>query len=139
LYCDDCKTPAQKARERKARQHYRNSPEGRAQHCDEQARWRERQQQRERVGDRRSGANEGRLEIPSTVTLCARLPKETVDDPANAPRAVQQLEWLLVAWPELLVAAAQFLGSVLVCPGCERRGVVVRVVSLSDWNEEDER
>lgn len=74
-----------------------------------------------------------------TAALYARAGEETGDEPVHAPRTVEPLEWLLVAWPELLAAATWMLGSAVACPGCGRRGVVARVVSLDDWDEEDER
>lgn len=74
-----------------------------------------------------------------TVALNARAGEELADEPAHAPRSVEPLEWLLVAWPELLAAATWLLGSSVACPGCGRRGVVVRVVSMDAWDEEDER
>lgn len=137
LYCDDCRTPAQKERERRARKHYRNSPEGHEQHCDEQQRWRERQ--RERVGDRRLEVDEGQIEMLGNAAPYERAKEEPRDEPTQAHPTVEPLEWLLVAWPELLAAANKQLGLSVACPGCGRRGVVVRVVSLDDWDEEDER
>lgn len=137
LYCDPCVTPAQKEREKKARKHYRNSPEGLEQHRDEEEERRGRRQL-ERVGDRRLESVEGRVQMLPTAALYARAEEETGDVP-RALHTVEPLEWVLVAWPELLAAATWLLGSPVACPGCGRRGVVVRVVSRDDWSEEDER
>jgi hypothetical protein len=136
-YCDECVAPAQKERERKARKNYRSSPEGREQHNDEQERWRERQ--RERVGDRRLEADEGRVEMLGNAAPYERAEEEPGDEPIQAQPTVEPLEWVLVAWPELLAAANRQLGFSVACSGCGRRGVVVRVVPLADWDEEDER
>lgn len=136
LYCDDCRTPAQKERERRARKRYRDSPEGHEQHSDEQQRWRERQ--RERVGDRRLEVDEGQVEMVNAAPY-ERAEEEPGDEPTQPQPTVGQREWLLVAWPELLGVASTLLGATVACPCCGRRGVVVRVVSLGEWGEEDER
>lgn len=134
-YCDECAEPAKKERARKANKKYRGSPEGLEQHRDEQARWRERQQL-ERVGDRRLEPEEGQLQMLPTTAAYTRVGEEICDAPVSAE--AEKSEWLLVAWPELLAAATWWVGSQVSCPGCGRRGVVVRVVSLDDWREEDE-
>lgn len=142
-YCCDCATPAKKERERRARKRYRRSPEGLEQHRDQEAERRERQQL-ERVGDRRFEQATDRVQVLAPTAPYARAEKGPSDAPTSQPppiqpRSVEPLEWLLVAWPELLAAATQLLGSLVACPRCGRRGVVVRVVPLDGWDEEDER
>lgn len=136
-YCDDCATPAQKERERKARKTYRNSPEGIEQHRDEEEERRERRElELERVGDRRLEVAEGQLQTVSTAAPYTRTGEENRDEPDDSERG-EQVEWLLVAWPELLEQARGLLGTQVECPGCSRRGVVVRVVSRDDWRPKD--
>lgn len=43
------------------------------------------------------------------------------------------LEWVLVAWPELLAAAQGRQGSEATCPFCGRQGRVAQVVSVDEW------
>lgn len=130
-YCGDCATPAQKDRERKARKAYRESPEGIEQHRDEEAERRE----RERVGDRRLEVTEGQLQVASAVAPYTRTGEENRDEPGRGRG--EQVEWLVVAWPGLLEGASGLLGTEVECPGCSRRGFVVRVLSLDDWCPED--
>ena len=49
-----------------------------------------------------------------------------------APK-VATVEWVVVAWPGLLVAARKRLGTEATCPFCGRRGLIVRVVSIDEW------
>lgn len=133
-YCDDCAAPAQREREQKARKTYRDSAEGIEQHRDEEEERRERRQL-ESVGDRRLDVAEGQLQAVSTAVPYTRTGEENRDEPDR--ERGEQVEWLLVAWPELLEEARGLLGTQVDCPGCGRRGVVVRVVSLDDWRPED--
>jgi hypothetical protein len=128
LYCDvECSAGAKTERERRARKKYRDSPDGREQHRDEEARRRERQQLA-RVGDRRTEPTQGQLQRVATTAPIER----RVEEDRDAPRREQdeQVEWLVVAWPGLLGEAAQLLGELVECPCCGRRGAVVRVVGL---------
>jgi hypothetical protein len=130
LYCDEeCSAGAKTERERKARRKYRESPEGRAQHCDEEARRRERQQL-ERMGDRRTEPEGGQLQRVATTAALERRVEEKGDEPRREPG--EQLEWLVVAWPGLLREAAQLLDESVECPCCGRRGIVVRVVDFGN-------
>jgi hypothetical protein len=47
--------------------------------------------------------------------------------------ARDDLEWVLVAWPEVLATAEQLLGAQLVCPCCWRWGRVTEVLELAEW------
>ena len=88
------------------------------------------------MGDRRLDAAHSQIQAAPTAALYARAGEENRDVPANTK--AEQVQWLLVAWPELLEEATALLGAQVGCPGCGRRGVVVRVVSLDDWHEEDD-
>ncbi|MDQ3274988.1 MAG: hypothetical protein M3Q39_08165 [Actinomycetota bacterium] len=128
LYCgEECSSGAKRERERKARQKYRDSPEGREQHCDEEVRRRERRQLG-RVGDRRTEPEQGQLQRVATRAALERRVEEKRDELRGEPD--EQVEWLVVAWPGLLREAARLLGERVECPCCDRRGVVVRVVEL---------
>ncbi len=65
------------------------------------------------------------------------LPDERPEPPVFARPAEEQapVEWLLVAWPELLDAARQRQGTCAVCPFCGRRGRIERVVSVEEWRQ----
>jgi hypothetical protein len=135
LYCgEECSTGAREDRERRAHKKYRESPEGIEQHRDEEAERRERRQL-ERVGDRRCESEQGQLQTVATTAPYAR----GVEEKCDAPRREQdeRVEWLVVAWPGLLIRAAELLGRQVACPCCGRRGPVVRVVELDDWRAED--
>lgn len=133
-YCGEaCATEATEAREQRARKKYRDSPEGKAQHRDEEAERRGRRRV-ERVGDRRLEPAHGELQIVPTAALCERAVEEERDE---EPAEDKQVEWLLVVWPSLLAEAEEWLGTEVVCPGCARKGIVGRVVALDDWREED--
>jgi hypothetical protein len=49
------------------------------------------------------------------------------------------LGWVLVAWPELLAAANQRLGSETSCPFCRRQGRIVKVISVERWRRRSRR
>lgn len=135
LYCgEECAATAKEESIRKARKKYRDSPEGREQHRDEESERRERQQL-EPVGDRRLEPGHGQLQAVATAPY-ARADEEDRDG-ADADQA-ERVEWVLVAWPGVLTPAERLLGAQATCPWCGRRGVIVRVVSLDDWREEDE-
>lgn len=136
LYCgEECSAGAKQERERRARKKYRDCPEGREQHRDEEADRRERRQL-ERVGDRRTELEKSQLQRVATTAPFER----GVEEKRDAPRrdVGEWVEWILVAWPGLLTHAAQLLDTQVGCPCCGRRGTVVRVVELDDWREEDE-
>lgn len=61
--------------------------------------------------------------------------EESPDEPSS-PKAkpVEPVEWVVVAWPEVLEEAKRLLGTEVGCPGCGRRGVVAAVVSRDDWD-----
>jgi hypothetical protein len=135
LYCgEECSAGAKEDRERKARKKYRRSPDGIEQHRDEEAERRGRRHL-ERVGDRRTEPEKGQLETATTTAPCER-----VEESCNAPGQDEgeRVEWLLVAWPELLAEAAQLLGAQVECPCCGRRGPVARVLELDDWRSSED-
>lgn len=135
LYCgEECAADATEERERRARKKYRDSPEGREQHRDEEAERRERHRL-ERVGDRRLDAAEGELQIVAAVAPFACAVEEELNGPGEDRG--EGVEWLLVAWPGLLTEAEQWLGTQLGCPWCGRQATVVRVVGLDEWRGED--
>jgi hypothetical protein len=111
---------------KRAQKQYRKSPEGQEQHRDEERRRRERQ--REGVGDRRCGAEEGGIERLATAAAC-----QADEEPENEG---EELEWKLVAWPEVLARAWQLLGSQLECGCCGRRGRVMEVLALDEWRRQ---
>jgi len=136
LYCGEkCAAGATKEREQKARKKYSASPEGKEQHADEEAERRGRRQL-ERVGDRRLEVAQGQVQMVATTAPYALAVEEKRDEPGRDKG--EPVEWVLVAWPGLLLDAEQMLGTQVGCPWCGRRGTVVRVVSLDDWREEDE-
>lgn len=135
LYCsEECSAGATEDRERRARKKYRGSPEGVEQHRDEEADRRERRQL-ERVGDRRTEPEKGQLQTVTTTAPYVR----SVEEKRDAPRrdGGERMEWILVAWPGLLIHAAQLLDTQVACPCCGRRGTVVQVVELDEWRAED--
>ncbi len=133
-YCSEaCATEATEEREQRARKKYRDSPEGREQHRDEEIERRERRRL-ERVGDRRLEAAHGELQIVSAAAPFERAVEEKRDE---EPGTDNQVEWLLVVWPSLLAEAERWLGTEVACPGCARKGIVRRVVGLDDWREGD--
>jgi hypothetical protein len=133
-YCgEECAAAATEERVKKARQTYRDSPEGQEQHRDEEIERRKRRRL-ERVGDRRLEPAHGELQIVSAAAPFERAVEEKRDEEPGTDR---QLEWLLVVWPSLLTEAESWLGTEVACPGCARKGIVRRVVGLDDWREED--
>ena len=124
-YCsEECSLLAKRARARRARKKYRLSPEGRAQHRDEEAERRERRHA-ERVGDRRCPD-----ERVSVQVVAAQV---TVAEPADAPQRIDEVEWLLVVWPGLLAIAERWLGVRVACPVCGHHGRVARVIAWESW------
>ena len=111
----------------------------------------------ERVGDHRCHENSGELRVrpltaPHAVleTLDAALADpvvvphpavELVQLPPDAKRAAPAggLTWVLVAWPELLAAAKQRVGSEARCPFCRRQGRIIEVISLERWRRRSRR
>jgi hypothetical protein len=133
-YCGEaCANAASGDRVRKAQQNYRDSPEGRAQHRDEEVERRERHRLA-RVGDRRPEFESGELQIATTAVPSERAVEEERD---VEPGKDKRVEWLLVVWPGLLAEAQNWLGTELACPCCDRRGIVCQVVELVDWRPED--
>lgn len=61
--------------------------------------------------------------------------KAAVEEPADAR---DDVEWVLVAWPETLVAAEQLLGAQFGCPCCGRWGRVTKVLELAEWRRRRE-
>lgn len=136
LYCgEECSAGAKEDRERRARKKYRESPDGIEQHRDEEAERRERRQL-ERVGDRRTEPEKGQLQTVTTTAPYERGVEENCDAPGRDEG--ERVEWVLVAWPELVAEAAQLLGTQVECACCGRRGPVARVLELDDWRPEDE-
>jgi hypothetical protein len=117
-YCEACSGAARKERERKARQTYRSSKEGREQHRDEE----ERRREKIRMGDRRSNVEGHRLQMPRSESERADARSKSAD-------------WWIVAWPGLVAAAGRMLGTWVVCPSCGCHGRILRVISLDDWLE----
>jgi hypothetical protein len=159
LYCGvACSRSAREESVRRAHVKFndRDCEEGREVHRLEEADRRERRA-RERVGDHRLHDVIGRLKVPtsaahqaaveaSDATLVAPVgslnleaPKacgvsaepQAGDAPAPAPT-----EWILVAWPGLLLAARRRLGANASCPFCGRHGRIARVVSLDRWRRQ---
>jgi hypothetical protein len=136
-YCgESCATEAKEVRERKARKKYRASPEGQEQHRDEEAERRERHRQ-EAVGDRRLGPASCEVQRVASASPYAHAVEEGRGEPGEDEG--ERVEWVLVAWPGVLAAAGALLGAEVECPGCGRRGPVVRVVSLAEWRGEEGR
>ena len=126
-YCPECSPRAKEEREHKARRNYRDSPEGREQHRDEEDRRRKKVRELgRRVGDRRRATEMDGLRSPAT-TACERAVEEAVDVPEKEG---DRVEWVLVAWPGLLSAAAALLGAELECPFSGLVGRVVEVVDV---------
>lgn len=127
LYCLECSPIAKKEREQKARKKYRQSPEGREQHCDEE----DRRRQFGRVGDRRCAPEQGQVQLCATTAGYEVAVEEKSD-------ARPELEWVLVAWPGLLAIAEQMLGAQVRCPCCGRQGRVTEVLELDEWHRRRE-
>jgi hypothetical protein len=127
-YCFDCSPLARREREQRARRGYRKSKEGREQHRDEESRRRERLRG---VGDRRCAPEQGHVETRAMTAAYEAAVEEPVD-------ARDDLQWVLVAWPEVLAAAERLLGAQLVCPCCWRWGRVTEVLELAEWRRREE-
>lgn len=81
--------------------------------------------------ERASGPEEPRWAVcPSTVGEGAGGPALLGSSRSSR---VEWVEWILVAWPELLEAAQKRLGNWATCPFCGRRGRIVQVVSIDEW------
>lgn len=134
-YCGEaCATWAKGERERKARKTYRASLEGQEQHRDEEEERRARRRL-EAVGDRRLVLQSSEVQRVDPASPSVHAIEEGHSEPEEDKE--ERVEWVLVAWPGVLAAAAAMLGAEVECPGCGRRGPVVRVVSLADWHGED--
>ena len=85
------------------------------------------------------GVQEGKLAEPAMAAKCVAAEAPGVcAEPAIAvsPEGAQEakpVEWVLVAWPELLAAARRRLGAEASCPFCGRRGRIARVVCIEEW------
>ena len=79
-------------------------------------------------------APEARDEPQAESTLDSA-PEAGCEAQALAGPAEEQapVEWLLVAWPELLETARLRQGTWAVCPFCGRRGRIEQVVSVEEW------
>lgn len=118
-YCsDECASLARTACCRRARRIYRASPEGKAQHADEERRRRARR--RDSVGDQCSKQEEAELKVEAMKPLPIPC----------AVREEEPLEWC-VEVPLELVADARRLRTQrkeMTCVVCGRRGYVAAVV-----------
>ena len=87
------------------------------------------------MGDRRTEPEKGQLQTVTTTAPYVR----SVEEKRDAPRrdGGERMEWILVAWPGLLIHATQLLDTQVACPCCGRRGTVVQVVEFDDWRAED--
>lgn len=153
-YCGDvCTADARRASVRRAQSKYndRDSDEGQEVHRVEEADRRARRSA-DSVGDHRCHEKPRELRVrPSTalhavsetfdVTLAspvASLPVIEVPELHGEP-ALDRLEWVLVAWPELLAAARVRLGTETSCPFCGRQGRVAEVISIERWRRRSRR
>lgn len=129
------------SKQRARRKHNdRSSAEGREAHRAEEADRRARRA-RDAVGDHRCGDVAGGVE--GSVLAAEQVATEASDarpDPAvvcetvEVQEELEPVQWVLVAWPEELSAARRRLGTEARCPFCGRRGRIVRVVSIDEWN-----
>ena len=113
------------------------------------------------VGDHRCPEELGQLRVPPSTgahavaeTINAAAPARPVtplvealeaepalfnpdDEVREAPGA--PLEWVLVAWPEVLAVASRRQGTEARCPYCGRRGRIVEVTSIERWRRRSRR
>jgi hypothetical protein len=138
-------------RQAQVRYNDRGSEEGQQAHRLEEAERRARRSAASVVGDHRCPAESGELRAPSSTAPHAvaevldAAPVYSAAPPAiGAPHDEReatpvpmpvpvQLQWLLVAWPEVLDAARRRAGSEAGCPFCGRRGRIVEVISIDQW------
>lgn len=128
----------------------RGSDEGQQVHRAEEADRRARRSA-ETVGDHRCHEKSGELRVrPSTAPHAVA---ETIDAPLINPvvpviepselrgvaPASERLEWILVAWPELLEAASRRRSTEASCPFCGRQGRIVEVISVDQWRHRSRR
>ena len=122
----------------------RDSDEGQAVHRVEEADRRARRSA-DSVGDHRCREKSGELRArPSTAPLAvsetdAALVSTVIEAPELGEPALGRLEWILVAWPELLAAARLRLGTETSCPFCGRQGRVGEVISIERWRRRSRR
>jgi len=143
-----CGAAAREESKRRARSKYaaRGTEEGLAAHALEESDRRDRQAKAREgsVGDQRLPQETGELRVSALVTPYvatevrdARLEPAVTPLPAvvgeAAPVEMEPFEWILVAWPEVLATARRRLGTEASCPFCGRRGRIVRVVTLHEW------
>ncbi len=151
-YCGDvCSAAALIASQRRARRKHnaRDTEEGREVHRAEEAERRARRA-RERVGDNSCAAKTGGVQEPASTTQDVTaeanddvlIPLDSLSVLDTAERIglereppVRAVEWVLVAWPELSVAAHRRQDTRSTCPFCGRQGRIVRVVSLDHWRQ----
>lgn len=113
------------------------------------------------VGDHRCPEELGQLRVPPSTgahaaseTINATAAARPVTSPVEALEAppgliapddeVREapgapLEWVLVAWPELLVAASRRQGTEAHCPFCGRQGRIAEVTSVERWRRRSRR
>lgn len=151
-YCGDrCGAGARSASVRRAQARYndRASEEGRQAHRLEEADRRARRSA-EVVGDHRCHGKSGELRaLPSTAPHAVAevfnaasvhpVSPPPVREPREGAPAPERLEWVLVAWPELLGAARRRAGTEVRCPFCGRHGRVVEVISIDQWRRRPRR
>lgn len=129
----------------------RDSDEGQQVHRAEEADRRARRSA-ETVGDHRCHEKSGELRVrPSTAphavaeTIDAALinlvvpPVIEASELGDVAPASERLEWLLVAWPELLEAARRRQGTEASCLFCGRQGRIVEVISVEEWRHRSRR
>jgi len=138
-YCGDgCSADARHTSVRRAQSKYndRDSDEGQAVHRVEEADRRARRSA-DSVGDHRCREKSGELRVPPSTVLHAVWETDAALVKHSAVPA--RLEWILVAWPELLAAARRRLGTETSCPFCGRQGRVVEVMPIERWRRRSRR
>ena len=160
-YCDEvCSGNARRECVRLAHRRYndRDSEEGRKAHRLEEADRRARRGG-EPVGDHRCNEKSEELRArPSTALHAIAETLNASDDDSASPPCFEalelsgmaderpwastesnSLEWLLVAWPGLLVAASRRQGVGAICPFCGRQGRIVEIISVEQWRHSRRR
>ena len=118
-YCGpECAQAGEKARCQRARKKYRQSPEGREQHRDEE--WRRRARGRG-VGDRF-------VPVPAVAAKVAEM--ESVRSTATRSSSPRLVRWRVTVTAALAEVAERWRasGKVVACVDCGRRGRIVEVV-----------
>jgi hypothetical protein len=123
----------------------RDSEEGQEAHRKEEKERRDRRAL-ERVGDQRcpeeaGDVREGELATNPVVkeaTDAQEAPAVPVA-PVEAAKDPEPVSWVLVAWPEVLEASRERVGTEARCPYCGRHGRIERVVSPAEWRRTTSR